>query len=152
MSASSASVRHARLVGGALLVVTFIGGAVSGAAIDRLARASASADPPVVASDTTRSEDRDRERRRRPSIFDQLGLAPEQRAKIDSILEFRRKQMDEYWEQAEPGARAILDSAHQDIRATMTPEQIAEYDRLRKERRERRRNRDNDDQREERNR
>jgi Spy/CpxP family protein refolding chaperone len=123
--------RKARLLGFALLVATFAIGAFAGAATDRLLSARAPAHAP-------RGEDRERPRdRARVSIFEQLDLTPEQRVRIDSALERGRRKTQAFWDQHGPTLRTIVDSTRAEIRGLLTPEQRAEYDRLRAERRRR---------------
>ncbi len=128
MSPTTTSARRARLLGATLLAAVFVGGAFSGAAVDRMIASGAGAAQPPAEPD--RREGRDEHR---GYIFEQLDLAPEQRARIDAVLEHRRAQMDTFWIEARPRLRSIVDSAREDIREVLTPEQRAEYDRLRAE-------------------
>lgn len=133
-----------RLLGIAMLVLTFVVGALSGAALDRLLVAEPVPAPAVVTPAPTPASDEEperRSRRGRPSerdIFDQLDLTVEQREKIDEILDRRRAQLDAFWAETRPKVHSLVESTRADIRAILTPEQRAEYDRLRAEaRRER---------------
>jgi Spy/CpxP family protein refolding chaperone len=118
----SAPVR-VKLMGLVLLVVTFAAGALAGAAFDRT----------LVANEARRSERGEpgaRERR----LLDDLQLVGAQRAQVEAILDRRRAELDAFWEEAGPRLRMIVDSARAEVRAALTAEQRAEYDRLRAER------------------
>lgn len=81
-------------------------------------------------------------------LYARLDLTPAQRARIDSVLERRRRETDAYWARVEPGLRAIVDSTRAEILATLTAAQRARYDSLRAERR-RSREREHDRERDE---
>ena len=123
-----------RLLGMALLVATFVAGGLAGAASSRvLAAREPAAQAP--ASDEGRRCQGDRG----PGgatmrILEQLDLSASQRRQVDAITARRRAQMDAFWEGPE-GRRmcAIVDSARAEIRAVLTPAQLAEYDRLKAE-------------------
>jgi len=61
-------------------------------------------------------------------FLDRLDLSAAQRARVDSILERRRSQLDAFW--AGPGTqlRAIVDSTREEVRSVLTPAQRAAYD------------------------
>lgn len=122
-----------RMVGFGLLVATFLVGALSGAAVDRVLSAD---EPP---DRTTERRDGDDDDRRRSYVIDAVDMAPEQRAAIDAILKERSKRMRSVWREAEPRLDAITDSARSEIMQVLTPEQRAEYERKLDERRKRRR-------------
>ncbi len=125
------SPRQARLLGIALLAATFVIGGLAGAATVRL---SAGREP---AAATHNAEERGPRTRGRGSVLDQLDLTPEQCERIEAVLERRRLQTEAFWDVHGPALRAIVDSTRAEIRAVLTPEQRAEYDRLRAERRRR---------------
>lgn len=125
------SPRQARLLGITLLAATFAIGGLSGAAATRLL---GNREPVAVAPD---AEERGPREQCRPSTLDQIGISPEQRQQIDGVLERRRRQTEAFWDQYGTTLRAIVDSARAEVRALLTPEQRAEYDRLRAERRRR---------------
>lgn len=127
-----------RLLGVGLLVATFLAGGIGGAAVERRTSVvSVPAAPPAEVKGQGTEEDEDRQQNRRTRLIDQVGLTPEQRVAIDSILHEGRENVDAYWKQWEPGYRALVDSTRAMVRAVMTPEQLAEYDRLRAEHRAR---------------
>src|SRR5256885_317947 len=68
-------------------------------------------------------------------IIDRISLTAEQRKSIDAILEKHRKQADGLWQAQKPVLRGIVDSTRGEIRAQLTPDQRAEYDRLLEQRR-----------------
>lgn len=128
MSAMAARSRT-RIAGFGLLVATFLVGALSGAAVDRVL----SADEPDA---RTRAERADGDRR--SYVIDRIEMAPEQRASIDAILARRSERMRAVWQEAEPRLDAITDSARTEIMQVLTPEQRAEYERKLQSRRSRR--------------
>lgn len=142
MNATPNGARRARLLGALLLAVVFVGGAFGGAAIDRLVVGGAS----EKSARAERNCDGDRDGHR-GSLIDQIDLTPEQRERVDQVLERRRVQLDSFWVAARPQLRAIVDGTRDEIRAIMTPEQRAEYDRLRAERNAREKEREQQEKR-----
>lgn len=121
------SPKRARLLGVGLLALMFVAGGLSGMAMTQV----------LVAKETPAAGARDgscRDGERRQKIIDQLDLRPEQRARVDRILERRREQTELFWDSASPRLRTLTDSARAEIRAVLDPAQRAEYDRLREER------------------
>jgi Spy/CpxP family protein refolding chaperone len=119
-----------RYLGILLLMVTFVAGALVGAAANRVLEArpaTAAAARPDSAGCVQRDQD----------IFARLDLTPSQRERIDEILARRREQADIFWQQAGPRLHELMDSTRAEIRMVLTPEQRAEYDRHRAERRSR---------------
>lgn len=105
-----------RLVGFALIAVTFLVGGLAGAAFDRVLTAES------VRRDAPRADER------RGHIIDDVDMRPEQRAAIDVILERRSERMKAAWSEISPRLEAITDSARLEIMAVLTPEQRAEYE------------------------
>lgn len=120
-----------RLVGFGLLVATFLVGALSGAAVDRVL----GAEEPESAPRPERNGD---DERRRSYVIDRVEMAPEQRASIDAILKRRSERMRAVWHEVEPRLDAITDSARMEIFQVLTPEQQAAYERKLEARRSRR--------------
>jgi Spy/CpxP family protein refolding chaperone len=120
-----ATSRRARLIGLALLVLTFVVGALSGAATMQ-----------VVSADAPREGGRRGAGRHGPPYLDHLDLTPEQRVQIDRILERRRLEMERFWTKHRPLLRGIADSARAEVRAVLSPEQRALEERFLAERRE----------------
>lgn len=121
----NATQRRTRLTGMALLIVTFAAGMLAGTATDRVLSAR---EP-----ETRAAADCPRDERGPHSIIDELDLAPAQRARVDSIMARRRQRTDALWQQDGQRIRAAVDSARAEIRTVLTPEQAAEYDRLREQ-------------------
>jgi Spy/CpxP family protein refolding chaperone len=105
-----------RLVGFALIAVTFLVGALAGAAFERVLSADA------IRRDVPAAEDR------RGHLIDQVDLRPEQRAAIDAILERRSERMKAAWSEISPRMEAITDSARVEIMTVLTAEQRADYE------------------------
>lgn len=118
-----------RLVGVGLLLVAFVAGALSGAALDRVLIGGG--DP------VERERDHDGDSRSRSYVIDAVEMSGEQRAAIDEILEDRTERMRAVWREVEPRLEAVTDSARMEIMAVLTPEQRAEYERRLQERRRR---------------
>lgn len=123
-----------RLLGAGLLVVAFLAGALTGAAVDR-----------VLSAGESTGGTREAERESRSYVIDRVDLTPEQRAAIDTILEDRAERMRAVWRQVEPRLDAITDSARSEIMHALTPAQRAEYQRMLDRRRERREHARDDD-------
>lgn len=122
-----------RIIGVVVLAATFGVGALSGAAISQ---ALGDRPPAQRTGGGGRDRNGDRQQRReRPSIFDSLNLTSAQQMRMDSILEHGRKRTDALWREFHPRYQALLDSTRAELRANLTPEQQAEYDRRRAERR-----------------
>jgi Spy/CpxP family protein refolding chaperone len=128
---SPLSPRRTRLAGIALLVATFAAGMLAGAAFDRVLDAR-EAEPEAL---------REHRGRGPHMIIDALDLTPEQRVRVDSVMARGRALTDSLWRQDGARIRAAVDSTRAEIRALLTPEQAAEYDRLRAEHERRHRER-----------
>ncbi|MFO7894888.1 MAG: hypothetical protein R6U63_14230 [Longimicrobiales bacterium] len=122
-----------RLLSFGLLAVTFIAGALAGAAVDR----AVNSDSRVESRE--RQEDNDRER---SYIIDRVDMSEGQRATIDSILDLRVHRMRAVWREVGPRLDAITDSTRSEIMDVLTPEQREQYESMLKRRRD---GGDNDD-------
>jgi len=60
---------------------------------------------------------------------EELGLDSLQRARVDSVFARRRVQIDSFWNGPGRALRAIMDSTREEVRAVLTPEQRARFDR-----------------------
>lgn len=109
-----------RLLGFGVLAVTFIAGALAGAAIDR-----ATMKPAGTEARQARSNEGERER---SYIIDRVDMSEAQRASIDSILDRRVRRMRSVWREMSPQLNAITDSARIEIMEVLTPEQREEYE------------------------
>lgn len=58
----------------------------------------------------------------------EYGLSAAQRARIDSVLQARRGQIEGFWRGPGQALRTILDSTRADVRAALTPEQRSRFD------------------------
>lgn len=129
--AKTTSTTRTRLLGMALLAATFAAGGLAGAAFERVAVAR-------PADEAAAREVRCENGEKKGLIVDQVNPTPEQRARIDAIMERRRVQMDAFWDGEGQRLRAIVDSTRAEVRQVLTPEQAVEYDRLVAEKRARR--------------
>jgi Spy/CpxP family protein refolding chaperone len=126
-----------RLVGFALIAVTFLVGGLAGAAFERVLSAEA------IRRDAPKAEER------RGHVIDQVDMRPEQRAAIDAILERRSERMQAVGSEIAPRLEAITDSARMEIMTVLTAEQRADYEaRLKARLEERDRDRARDEQKE----
>lgn len=125
-----ATPRRARMTGMAMLVITFVVGALAGAATMQVLSAD---DASVLARGSAPSS---------PDLLDVLDLTPEQRTQVDGILEQRRAQMEAFWDEHRPVLRGIADSARAELRSVLTPEQREVEERFMEERREQAKKRD----------
>lgn len=105
-----------RLLGFALIAVTFLVGALAGAAFER-----------VLSADAIRREAPATDERR-GHLIDQVDMRPEQRAAIDAILERRSERMKAAWSEISPRMEAMTDSARMEIMTVLTAEQRADYE------------------------
>lgn len=91
--------------------------------------------------------------RRRRLIVEQVGLSPEQKAQVDSIVAHYRQEMRDLQDELQvelrqaytPRYRGLLEETREEIRGVLTPDQRMEYDSLLVEhdrRRDQRRDRD----------
>jgi hypothetical protein len=127
MMVQAVGTRRPRLLGSVLLILTFLVGALAGAAFQQAVGARELDDRSVAA------KERDG-RVAEGDIFDRIGVSPEQRAEIDRILEHRREELDAFWAEAGPRLRAITEETREEVKALLTPEQRETFNRLRAER------------------
>ena len=69
---------------------------------------------------------------------DELGITPEQQARIDPILVEARERLSAVSDRVRPEWEAVVDSARARIEAVLTPEQVTRYRALLDEQEERR--------------
>ena len=122
-----------RLLALAVLVVTFVAGALMGVAYERVLRAGEPGGPPPMEG-----------RRPPPSrLFEpggpmaSLNLTDEQRARIEAVLEEEGRKSDALLREVRPRMKARYDSTTAAIRGVLTPAQQAEFDRIHREHEER---------------
>src|SRR5688500_10508548 len=118
-----------RLASLGVLLLVLGAGVLMGLAWD--SRADAMAAPVTVAPDTTEAEAQREPRRERQPMYAQVGLTPEQRARVDSIVMQHRAAMkgldSEFQAAYRPRYRSILESTRSSIRGVMTPVQVSQY-------------------------
>lgn len=112
--------KSARLLGTALLLITFVVGALAGAAVER-----------VVRADNVRPQPRGPEMRggSRRLLHDsafvrELGLTADQRAQIKSIMDRRDEHARKVWNEAEPRLKEVGDATRSEIQKVLTAEQV----------------------------
>lgn len=126
-----------RLLSLVVLLGTFFAGSLAGAAFTRVVNA----DQAVQSQPEKKAEQPEKKKRR--SIFDELGLTPQQDSQIHAIMKQTEPKTDSMWREFRPRIRAVIDSAHAEIDNVLKPEQRQQLQQWRQERRERQR-RDND--------
>jgi hypothetical protein len=114
-----------RIAVGLLLLMVFAAGMITEAWTMRLRRHMRGAELPRPAF----GAERDRH------FGEDLGLDSLERARVDSIFAHRRVQIDSFWKGPGKSLRAIMDSTREEVRAVLTPEQRARFDRRRMDRR-----------------
>jgi hypothetical protein len=62
-------------------------------------------------------------------FLETLGLSRAQLDSVDHLLERREDRLEDYWKSRLPDLQALIDSSRQEIRALLTPDQRATYDR-----------------------
>lgn len=62
-------------------------------------------------------------------LLESLGLSRAQLDSVDHLLDRREDRLEAYWQSRLPDLQALVDSSRQEIRALLTPEQRAAYDR-----------------------
>lgn len=129
----STETRRSRLVGLALLAMTFLVGGLAGAAFTQVLNAR-EPEPAQTATQACGTHGRHRE----TALIEQLDLTPEQRTRVDSILERRRTDAHAFWEKEGKRLQTIVDSTRLEVSAVLTPEQQARYEALRAELRRKR--------------
>lgn len=129
MPVSIGSGRRARLMGGAVLALTFVAGGLGGAALEKTVFAN---DEAIVA-DPTQEPCRKPEtaEQRRLRSFHSLSLSEEQKASILAILDRRSAQAEEFWQNHRPEWDSTVERTRSDIRAVLTPEQLTQWERHR---------------------
>jgi Spy/CpxP family protein refolding chaperone len=126
-----------RAIASLLLIVTFLVGALAGAAMNQVlgARTAPEQTPSATAHDERRGDERER-RNRGP--YHALELSAEQRARVDSLLDERHRRIDEIFKRGEPEMHAVMQSTKAEIEAGLTARQRAQLEELRAQWRARR--------------
>ena len=121
--------RSARARGAAVLLVTFVSGALAGAAILHVMRAtpasaSSTAAPPTAGPPPERViENMKMARSGIPVTYEALDLTPAQRFQIARIMAANRPRTDSLLRETWPKLRALLDSIQRQVEQVLTPEQ-----------------------------
>jgi Spy/CpxP family protein refolding chaperone len=112
--------RSARVLGTVLLLVTFVAGALAGAAVERVLRAD------DVQPTRRGPEMRGGSRRllQEDEFARELGLTTEQREKIKLIMERRDEQARKVWSEAEPRLKEVGDATRGEIQKVLSVEQV----------------------------
>jgi Spy/CpxP family protein refolding chaperone len=131
--------KKARLVGTALLVVTFVAGALAGAAVVRVV----AAERPEA---RTPGEPRSMRGGPRKLLLDDefaktLGLTEQQRTEIRAILDRRDVEARQMWSSFEPRLKQFGKAVHDDIQKVLTTEQQKKLDAAIEQRRDKWRHR-----------
>ena len=126
--------RRARLMASGLLAITFVVGALAGAAGDRLLSAAQPADPQVAqkqpAEPKPHRSGRGRSLLLDPEVLDQLGTTEAQRARIGALLEQRDQEAKRIFSTIEPQLDSMMKRSREDVRAQLTPEQIKKLEQI----------------------
>jgi hypothetical protein len=137
--------RRTRLLASGLLMVTFVVGALVGAAGAGLLDARepspsgrrAEGGKGIAGDRKGTPPSRGGSIFLAPGVFDQIGATAEQRKNIQDILSRREQGAKRIWSEFEPRMDAMMDSTRGEIRAQLTAEQQAKLDLIIKERRAR---------------
>ena len=133
--------KKARLIGTALLVVTFVAGALAGAAAVRVVSAEGRG-PEARAPGEPRSM---RGGPRKLLLDDEfaktLGLTEQQRTEIRAILDRRDAEAKQMWSSFEPRLKQFGKAVHDDIQKVLTAEQQTKLDAAIEQRRDKWRHR-----------
>ncbi len=108
-----------------ILVLVLAAGFLLGLAWERRLIAS----PPEAAAPAG-TEDEDGKPKERTLIIDRVGLSPEQRVLVDSIVEHHRELMTVLQADYRPRYWALIDTTREAIKSVLDPAQAAMYDSL----------------------
>ena len=118
--------KNARLIGTALLLVTFVAGALAGAATERVTRADETPQPQPRPSGQMRGG---LSRLLADEQFtQQLQLTTEQRAEIKTILDRRDQEAKKFWSTAEPRLKSLGEQTKTEIKKVLTPDQVTKLE------------------------
>jgi Spy/CpxP family protein refolding chaperone len=105
------------------LLLVFLVGIAAGALIESIAD---EIDRPLFSAARHDDDDDDFSEE---DLLDDLKPSREQRAAIERVFESREDRLESYWETRLPELETLIDSSRDEIRAILTPEQRAIYDR-----------------------
>ena len=119
--------RRARTLGFVLLAAVFVSGGLAGAAADR-----------ALSDREHRGHGgRGRHHGLEAEVYERLDLDARQRAEMEKIFERGRHEAAAVWDEMKPRLQRVLDGTRDDLAHVLTPEQLAEYDRIVAERQRR---------------
>lgn len=121
------SLGRIRAQGIALLLVTFVVGALAGVALERVRVARRL---PWEAPRPFPGDMREPPGQFMPAMFRELNLTDQQERQIRRILQDSRQEMDSVLNLMLPRLNAVTDSVRLEIRAVLTPEQAEQLDQL----------------------
>lgn len=123
--------KNARLVGTLVLIITFVAGALAGAAVFRVVSAEhapAAAPPPPEPREGERMRGGPRRLLLDEQFSKELGLSAEQRAQIKAILDKRDAEAKKMWQTFEPRLHQFGEAVHKEIQAVLTADQQKQLD------------------------
>lgn len=121
--------KNARAIGSALLVVTFIAGALAGAAVIRVLSAESRAEPGARARSSAPSmKSGPRRLLLDETVSKEIGLTAEQRVQIKEILDRRDVEAKKLWAGFEPSLKEVGRQVHDEINKVLTPEQQTKFE------------------------
>jgi Spy/CpxP family protein refolding chaperone len=115
--------KNARLIGTALLIITFIAGGLAGAAVVRVLSAESNATPGMRERGAPSMKGGPRRLLLDPEFANELGLTAEQRTQIKEILDRRDVEAKKLWDGFEPHLKQFGQQVHSEIEKILTPEQ-----------------------------
>lgn len=119
--------KNARLLGTALLMVTFAAGALAGAAGERVLRADGAPAQPHSAREL-RGGPGPRRLLLDEKFAAELGLTAQQKTQIKAILDNRDVQAKQVWTELEPRLKAVGDSTRAEIKKVLTADQVTKLE------------------------
>ena len=117
--------KNARLIGTALLIITFVAGGLAGAAVIRVLSAESHAETKTTVARSGASKMKGGPRRllQDPEFAKEIGLTTQQSAQIKEILDRRDAEAKKLWDGFEPRLKEFGQQVHKEIEAVLTPEQ-----------------------------
>lgn len=134
--------KNARMIGTALLVITFVAGALAGAAVIRVVSAESRDEKALSAPQPRPMRGSSRRLLLDDAFAREIGLTTEQRTKLKSIFDRRDVEAKQMWDSFEPQLKQFGQQVHAEVREVLTPEQQAQFDAAIEKRRGERKKRD----------
>ncbi|MGQ0562863.1 MAG: hypothetical protein ACT443_13435 [Gemmatimonadota bacterium] len=113
----------ARVIGTVLLFITFVAGALGGAAVTRVVSAEARHGVVKVKSDKPPIRGGSRRLLLDEAFAREIGLSDQQRARIKEILDRRDAEIKKVWEGFEPRLKEFSRQVHEEVATVLTDEQ-----------------------------